>query len=82
MDRRALPGAVAGAVRANPARRSVDVLAELAAAVAALEFGIGTGRIALPLSVQGLRVHGIELSPAMVAQLLAEPDGRDRRVAR
>jgi len=48
---------------------SVDFLADLAGAGAALEFGIGTGRVALPLSRRGVRVHGIELSPAMVTQL-------------
>lgn len=47
----------------------VSFLADLAGDGAALELGIGTGRIALPLSRRGVRVHGIELSPAMVAQL-------------
>ncbi|MBV9280302.1 MAG: class I SAM-dependent methyltransferase [Chloroflexi bacterium] len=40
---------------------------------AALEFGIGTGRIALPLSGRGVRVHGIDLSPAMIERLQAKP---------
>jgi Methyltransferase domain len=48
---------------------TVDFLAQLASAGPALELGIGTGRIALPLSRRGVRVPGIELSPAMVAQL-------------
>jgi SAM-dependent methyltransferase len=39
----------------------------------ALELGIGTGRLALPLARRGIRVHGIELSPAMTARLRAEP---------
>ena len=39
----------------------------------ALEFGIGTGRIALPLCHRGIRVHGIDLSPVMVARLRAKP---------
>src|SRR5436190_10665712 len=47
---------------------SVDFLADLAGAGPALELGIGTGRVALPLSRRGVRVHEIELSPAMVAQ--------------
>src|SRR6266852_6470584 len=51
----------------------VDLLAELAGSGAALELGIGTGRIALPLSQRGVRVHGIELSPAMISQLQAKP---------
>jgi SAM-dependent methyltransferase len=55
---------------------AVSFLAELAAAGPALEFGIGTGRIALPLSRRNVRVHGIELSPAMVAQLRTQPGGQ------
>ena len=53
---------------------AVDLLAELAGTGPALEFGIGTGRIAIPLSRRGISVHGIELSPAMAAQLQAQPD--------
>jgi SAM-dependent methyltransferase len=53
----------------------VDVLAELAADGAALELGIGTGRIAVPLSERGIPVHGIDLSEAMVARLRAKPGG-------
>jgi SAM-dependent methyltransferase len=52
---------------------AVDFLAELAAGGAALELGIGTGRIALPLSARGVRVAGIDLSEAMVARLRAKP---------
>ena len=55
----------------------VDFLAELAGGGAALELGVGTGRIALPLSQRGVRVHGIDLSEAMVARLRAKP-GADR----
>jgi len=51
---------------------TVDVLAELAGDRAALEFAIGTGRIALPLSERGVRVHGIDNSEAMVARLRAK----------
>jgi SAM-dependent methyltransferase len=50
---------------------------DLAGTGAALELGIGTGRVALPLSQRGFRVHGIELSPAMVAQLQARPGSDD-----
>jgi len=53
----------------------VDVLAELAGDGAALELGIGTGRVALPLSERGIRVHGIDLSEAMVTRLRAKPGG-------
>ena len=56
---------------------AVSFLADLAGTGAALELGIGTGRIALPLSRRGVRVHGIDLSPAMVAELQAKPEGRD-----
>jgi hypothetical protein len=52
---------------------AVDFLAELAGDGPALEFGIGTGRIALPLAARGVTVHGIELSKAMTAQLRAKP---------
>jgi hypothetical protein len=55
----------------------VDFLAGLARDGAALELGIGTGRIALPLSQQGVRVHGIDLSTAMVAKLRAKPGAED-----
>lgn len=51
----------------------VDFLAELASDGSALELGIGTGRIALPLAQRGIRVHGIDLSEAMVARLRAKP---------
>ncbi len=54
---------------------AVDFLAELAGGGAALELGIGTGRIALPLAARGVRVHGIDLSEAMVARLRAKPGG-------
>jgi SAM-dependent methyltransferase len=48
---------------------AVDFLAELAGQGRALELGIGTGRIALPLSRRGVAVHGIDLSRAMVERL-------------
>ena len=56
---------------------AVDFLAELAGGGAALELGIGTGRIALPLARRGVRVHGIDLSEAMVARLRAKPAADD-----
>jgi SAM-dependent methyltransferase len=55
----------------------VDFLVELAGRGHALELGIGTGRIALPLAQRGVPVHGIELSRAMVARLRAKPGGED-----
>jgi SAM-dependent methyltransferase len=51
----------------------VEFLAELASDGPALELGIGTGRIALPLAQRGIRAHGIDLSEAMVARLRAKP---------
>jgi SAM-dependent methyltransferase len=51
----------------------VDLLAEFAGDRGALEFGIGTGRIALPLAERGVRVAGIDNSEAMLARLRAKP---------
>jgi SAM-dependent methyltransferase len=51
----------------------VDFLVELVGDGRALELGIGTGRIALPLAERGVPVHGIDLSEAMVARLRAKP---------
>jgi hypothetical protein len=53
--------------------RTVTFLTGHARGGAALEFGIGTGRIALPLSAGGVPVHGIDLSPAMLSRLRAKP---------
>jgi SAM-dependent methyltransferase len=55
----------------------VDFLVELAGSGRALELGIGTGRIAVPLARRGVPVHGIELSKAMAARLHAKPDAED-----
>jgi SAM-dependent methyltransferase len=54
----------------------VDFLAELAGDGRALELGIGTGRIAIPLAARGVEVHGIELSRAMTERLRAKPGGQ------
>ena len=51
----------------------VERLAELAGEGRALELGIGTGRIALPLARRGVPMHGIELSRAMVASPREKP---------
>src|SRR4051794_13527040 len=61
---------ISGADAVDPV---VDFLADLAGDGAALELGIGTGRIALPLAQRGVRVHGIDLSSAMVERLRAKP---------
>ena len=60
---------------------TADFLAELAGGRPALELGIGTGRVALPLAQRGVPVHGIDLSEAMVARLRAKPGGEDIPVA-
>jgi SAM-dependent methyltransferase len=60
---------------------AVRVLADLAGTGgAALELGIGTGRLAIPLRRRGVRVHGIDLSPDMVAELRAKPGTDDIHV--
>jgi SAM-dependent methyltransferase len=63
------------AAQSDPAvvRPVVDLLAGLAGDGAALEFGIGTGRIALPLAERGVRVAGIDNSEAMLSRLRAKP---------
>lgn len=53
---------------------AVDRLAALAEGGAALEFAIGTGRVALPLRAQGVPVAGIEIAPAMLAKLRTKAD--------
>lgn len=53
---------------------AVNRLADLAAGGRALEFAIGTGRVAVPLSEKGIAVTGIEMSPAMIARLRTKSD--------
>jgi len=53
----------------------ISTLKETSGAGPILELGIGTGRIALPLAAQGVEVHGIDASEAMVAKLRAKPGG-------
>lgn len=59
----------------------IDLLAELAGSGPALELGIGTGRVALPLHERGVEVHGIDASDAMVAKLRDKPGGEQIPVA-
>ena len=54
---------------------AVDFLARLADGGPALELGIGTGRIALPLAARGVRVDGIDFSEAMIGRLREKPGG-------
>jgi len=51
----------------------VDFLASLAGGGSALEFGIGTGRVALPLAERCHKIHGIDISSAMLDQLSKKP---------
>jgi hypothetical protein len=55
----------------------VDFLVRLAGSGPALELGIGTGRIGIPLAQRGVPMHGIELSRAMAARLRAKPGGEE-----
>lgn len=54
---------------------AIEALTALAQGGRALELGIGTGLMALPLAERGIEVHGIDASPAMVAKLRAKPGG-------
>ncbi len=54
---------------------TVAFLQSLAGSGPALELAIGTGRVALPLAARGIRVDGVDFSPAMVAKLRAKPGG-------
>lgn len=54
---------------------AIHRLAQMAQGGRALEFGIGTGRIALPLQAMGVEVHGIDASPAMIEKLKAKSGG-------
>lgn len=56
---------------------TVSFLADAVRSGAALELGIGTGRVALPLSRTGVEVHGIDISPDMATQLRAKPGSED-----
>ena len=62
-------------VQRGDERAAVAFLAQLAGPGPALELAIGTGRIALPLAARGIRVDGVDISPAMVDQLRAKPGG-------
>jgi SAM-dependent methyltransferase len=59
----------------------LDLLASLAGGGRALELGIGTGRVAVPLAARGVRVEGVDASRAMVAGLRRKPGGGDIPVA-
>jgi SAM-dependent methyltransferase len=54
---------------------AVAFLEQLASRGPVLELAIGTGRVALPLAARGISVDGVDISPAMIAQLRAKPGG-------
>ena len=62
-----------GNVQRGDEAAAVAFLAKLAGRGPALELAVGAGRIALPLAAQGIRVDGVDISPAMVAQLSGKP---------
>jgi len=70
-----LPADIAASTKAT-----VEFLASVAVRPRALELGIGTGRIAIPLCECGIEVRGIDASPAMVKQLHAKKGGASLRV--
>lgn len=65
----------------DDAESVADLLASLADGGPALELGIGTGRVALPLAARGVEVHGVDASHAMVDLLKRKPGGDRIRVA-
>lgn len=58
----------------------IDLLCEFTAGGQALELGVGTGRIALPLSAKGVKIQGIDASKAMLAKLRAKPSSVNIKV--
>jgi SAM-dependent methyltransferase len=60
---------------------AIDTLTELAGAGPALELGVGTGRIAIPLAKSGVTVHGIDASQAMVSMLRAKSGSENIQVS-
>ena len=59
---------------------TVDVLADLvrdAGDGRALELGVGTGRLAIPLAALGVEVHGLDTSELMLQQMAAKENGAD-----
>jgi hypothetical protein len=72
---------VAGMFAPEQVQPVVDLLTRFAGDGDALEFAIGTGRIALPLAERGVRVAGIDSSEAMVSRLRAKPGGEHLDVA-
>lgn len=55
--------------------QAIDLIGGLARGKKTLELAIGTGRIALPLSLSGIEIHGLDASPEMLAKLKEKPGG-------
>lgn len=66
---------------AEDIKATVEFLAQIAGEGPALEFGVGTGRVALPLAQRGVPTHGIDMSRPMVARLISKPEGKDISVS-
>ena len=64
-----------------PGEDQLGVLKDLASGRPALELGIGTGRVALPLAARGVELAGVDASPSMVERLRAKEGGTDIQVA-
>lgn len=62
-------------------RSTIQTLVDLARGGRALELGIGTGRIAIPIHQEGVEVYGIDASQAMLAKLKSKPGGEDIQVS-
>jgi len=60
---------------------AVEFLSGLAGGGDVLELGVGTGRVALPLAARGVKVQGIDASPAMIGKLRTKPGGEKIPVA-
>lgn len=74
-DAASYDGDVASMFEPDELEPAVDFLARLAAGGRALELGIGTGRVAIPLADRGVEVVGIELSQPMIDAMRAKPGG-------
>ena len=55
---------------------AITFLAELVGKGKALELGVGTGRVALPLAAKGVAVHGVDVAESMIARLREKPDSQ------
>lgn len=66
----------------NSKAHCVDALARMAGGTDVLELGVGTGRIALPLSAKGVNVYGVDNSAGMLDKLREKPGAERLSVVR